>query len=141
MSARVKNWKRIVNVREVQCQAAIGDALAAQRAEAVLQNNAERLRRLCETVHQSDHCRLGADLHAQLELGQRLVQADREISDALSQARQKLAQAERQRTAAYIDREASTKLFEKLRKHIADTAQLKFAQQPQKRARKKGAAA
>ena len=46
-------------------------------------------------------------------LAQRLIRADGEINVALGRARQALAQAERQRTAAYIDRETTSKLLDR----------------------------
>ena len=138
MSAKLKSLSRISRVRALQCQAAIGDTIAAQRAEATLNNNAERLRSLAESAHQSSHCRNGADLHAQLELGQRLLHAGGELANALDRARQNVAKAERQRTAAYIDRETSARHFERSRALNEQRAEFKASQLPLKNKKRKG---
>ncbi|MEZ5709271.1 MAG: hypothetical protein R3E02_07795 [Blastomonas sp.] len=130
MSARLKSWKRVLAVRETQCRIAIGDAVNAQRAEATLEHNAARLKKLQQAAYQTDDCASGSALHAQLELGQRLLQANNEIDNALTRARQNLARAERQRTAAYIERETTGKLLDRTRMDISETAERKAAAMP-----------
>jgi hypothetical protein len=133
MSLKPKSWKRVHAVREAQVKLAIGAAAAAQRNEATLVNNAERLKRLRDNAFDAGHCENGASLHAQLELAQRLIRADGEINVALGRARQHLAQAERQRTAAYIDRETTSKLLGRAIAAADETAERKAARLPLKR--------
>ena len=130
MSNKLKSWKRILAVRQVQCQIAIGEAAAAQRTENNLLNNMQRLRSLRISTHQPENCGNGSALHAQMELGQRLENANGEIAAALDRARQSLAHAERQRTAAYIDRETTDKLLARTKKRESYAEVLKAASQP-----------
>lgn len=133
MSLKPKSWKRVHAVREAQVKLAIGAAATAMRNEANLVNNAERLKVLRDGAFNAASCQTGAALHSQLELGQRLVRADGEISAALTRARQHLAQVERQRTAAYIDRETTSKLLGRALAHADDAAERKAAQMPIRR--------
>jgi hypothetical protein len=133
MSLKPKSWRRVHAVREAQVKLAIGAASHAQRNEATLQNNAERLKKLRDGAFEAAHCRTGGDLHAQLELAQRLIRADGEISAALVRARQHLAQVERQRTAAYIERETTSRLLDRAIALADDTAERKAARLPIRR--------
>lgn len=130
MSLKPKSWRRVHAVRDAQVKLAIGVAAHATRNEATLMNNAERLKRLRDGAFAADHCATGAALHAQLELAQRLIHADSEINAALLRARQHLAQVERQRTAAYIDRETTSKLLDRAVANADDAAQRKAARLP-----------
>jgi len=141
MSAKLKSWRRILAVRKAQCQIAIGQAAAAQRNENNLLNNMHRLRSLRINMHQPENCADGGALHAQMELGQRLVHADSEIVAALDRARQSLAHAERQRTAAYIDRETTDRLLDRLKLRDQSAEALKSASQPRFRKKMKDATA
>jgi hypothetical protein len=133
MSLKPKSWKRVHAVRDAQVKLAIGVAAAAMRNEATLVNNAARLKKLRDTAFEADHCQTGAALQAQLELAQRLIRADGEINTALARARQHLAQVERQRTAAYIDRETTSKLLGRAIAHADETAERKAARLPLRR--------
>jgi hypothetical protein len=141
MSAKLKSWRRILAVRKAQCQIAIGQAADAQRNENNLLNNMQRLRSLQIHTHQPENCADGGALHAQMELGQRLVQADSEISAALDRARQSLAHAERQRTAAYIERETTDRLLDRIKERAQSAEELKAASQPRFRKKTKDKAA
>lgn len=138
MSLKPKSWKRVHAVRDAQVKLAIGVAATAMRNEATLMNNAERLKKLREGAFEAGHCGSGAALHAQLELAQRLIRADGEINAALARARQHLAQVERQRTAAYIDRETTSRLLDRAIAHADDTAERKAARLPIRRRNRKG---
>jgi hypothetical protein len=138
MSLKPKSWKRVHAVRDAQVKLAIGVAATAMRNEATLMNNAERLKKLREGAFEAGHCGSGGALHAQLELAQRLIRADGEINAALVRARQHLAQVERQRTAAYIDRETTSKLLDRAIAHADDTAERKAARLPIRRKIRKG---
>ncbi|MDM7955982.1 hypothetical protein [Blastomonas sp.] len=137
MSLKPKSWRRVHAVRDAQVKLAIGAATTAMRNEATLMNNAERLKKLRDGAFEAGHCGNGAALHAQLELAQRLIRADGEINAALLRARQHLAQVERQRTAAYIDRETTSKLLDRAIAHADDTADRKAARLPIRRRLKK----
>ncbi|MDM7967852.1 hypothetical protein [Blastomonas fulva] len=137
MSLKPKSWRRVHAVRDAQVKLAIGVAANAMRNEATLMNNAERLKKLRDGAFEAAHCQNGAALHAQLELAQRLIRADGEINAALVRARQHLAQVERQRTAAYIDRETTSKLLDRAIAHADDTADRKAARLPIRRRLKK----
>jgi len=138
MSGKLKTWRRVRDVRETQCQLAISAAMAAQQAEATLEHNAQRLKRLRQHAGDTSHCATGAALHAQLELGQRLMRADDEIAAALERARQHLAHTERQRAAAYIERETSGKLLGRALDTQAEIERRKLAATPLARRRKRG---
>lgn len=138
MSLKPKSWRRVHAVRDAQVKLAIGVAANAMRNEATLMNNAERLKTLRDGAFEAAHCQNGAALHAQLELAQRLIRADGEINAALLRARQHLAQVERQRTAAYIDRETTSKLLDRAIAHADDTADRKAARLPIRRINRKG---
>lgn len=133
MSIKPKSWKRVHAVRDAQVKLAIGVAATAMRNEATLINNSERLKALRDGAFDAGHCHNGGALHAQLELAQRLMRADGEINAALVRARQHLAQVERQRTAAYIDRETTSKLLDRAIAHADDTAERKAARMPIRR--------
>lgn len=133
MSIKPKSWKRVHAVREAQVKLAMGAAATAMRNEATLVNNAERLKVLRDSAFNAARCDTGGALHAQLELAQRLVRADGEISAALVRARQHLAQVERQRTAAYIDRETTSKLLDRALAHADDAAERKASRMPIRR--------
>ncbi len=133
MSLKPKSWKRVHAVRDAQVKLAIGAAAVAMRNEASLVNNAERLKKLRDNAFDAGHCQSGASLHSQLELAQRLVRADGEINTALARARQHLAQVERQRTAAYIDRETTSKLLNRAIAQAEETAERKAARLPLRR--------
>ncbi|WP_373488503.1 hypothetical protein [Blastomonas sp.] len=137
MSIKPKSWRRVHAVREAQVKLAIGEAAQAMRSEATLMSNAERLKQLRDGAFDAGHCASGASLHAQLELGQRLMRADGEISAALVRARQHLAKAERQRTAAYIERETTTKLLDRALAQGAADADRKAARLPIRRKKAK----
>lgn len=139
MSLKPKSWRRVHAVRDAQVKLAIGAAATAMRNEATLVNNAERLKKLRDGAFEAAHCQSGAALHAQLELAQRLIRADGEINAALMRARQHLAQVERQRTAAYIDRETTSKLLDRAVAHADDTAERKAARLPIRRKSRKEA--
>lgn len=138
MSMNPKSWKRVHAVRDAQVKLAIGVAATAMRNEATLMNNSERLQRLRDGAFDAAHCGSGAALHAQLEMAQRLIKADGEINAALLRARQHLAQVERQRTAAYIDRETTSKLLDRAIAHADDAADRKAARLPIRRKSRKG---
>ncbi len=139
MSMKPKSWRRVHAVRDAQVKLAIGVAANAMRNEATLMNNADRLKALRDGAFEAAHCNTGAALHSQLELAQRLIRADGEINAALVRARQHLAQVERQRTAAYIDRETTSKLLDRAIAHADDTADRKAARLPIRRRLKKEA--
>lgn len=139
MSLKPKSWRRVHAVRDAQVKLAIGVATTAMRNEATLVNNAERLKKLRDGAFEAAHCSNGAALHAQLELAQRLIRADGEINAALLRARQHLAQVERQRTAAYIDRETTSKLLDRAMADADETADRKAARLPIRRRMKKEA--
>lgn len=138
MSLKPKSWKRVHAVRDAQVKLAIGVAATAMRNEATLMNNSERLKKLREGAFEAAHCDNGGALHAQLELAQRLIRADGEINAALVRARQHLAQVERQRTAAYIDRETTSKLLDRAIAHAGNAADRKAARMPIARRNRKG---
>jgi hypothetical protein len=133
VSIKPKSWKRVHAVRDAQVKLAIGAAATAMRNEATLVNNSQRLKALRDGAFDAGHCQNGGALHAQLELAQRLMRADGEINVALARARQHLAQVERQRTAAYIDRETTSKLLHRAIANADDTAERKAARMPIRR--------
>jgi hypothetical protein len=137
MSLKPKSWRRVHAVRDAQVKLAIGAAASAMRNEATLVNNSERLKKLRDGAFEAAHCQNGAALHAQLELAQRLMRADGEINAALVRARQHLAQVERQRTAAYIDRETTSKLLDRAIATADDAAERKATRLPIRRKTKK----
>lgn len=131
MNTKSASRRRILNVREMQMQLAINEAAQAQHHEQELQTNAERLRRLCAATYETAKCDIGSDLSSQLELGQRLMRAENSLKTALETARQKLAEAERQRLAARIDREAAQKLRAKADHEAVQSEERKQSMMPQ----------
>ncbi|MEM1132568.1 MAG: hypothetical protein AAGH53_06515 [Pseudomonadota bacterium] len=136
MNRRRASRKRILQVREMQMQLAIGNAAEAQHHENELKANRDRLRQLCAQTYETQQCDMGRNLHAQMELGQRLLRAEEALEKALSDARQKLAEAERQRTAARIDREAAQKLMAQAERESEDEETRKQAMMPRAKATK-----
>ena len=81
-------------------------------------------------------CREGRSLHAQLELVDRLCQADDSMAGAIEQARQKTAQMERQRIAAYQKREMADRLVGRAANDLATEQDRKLSEQPRAKPRK-----
>ncbi|MEO1045866.1 MAG: hypothetical protein AAFX04_10535 [Pseudomonadota bacterium] len=133
MTGRRASRKRILDVREKQMRVAMGHAAVAQHHEAELTSNRDRLRLLCASTYETLDCDTGHSLHAQMELGQRLLRAEDALHTALDTARQKLAEAERQRTAARVDREAAQKLMAKAERESEDAEIRKQAMMPRHR--------
>lgn len=130
MTQKRTSRQRILQVREKQMRVAIGHAAEAQHHKAELKNNRDRLRALCASTYETLECDTGRAIHAQMELGQRLLRAEDALENALHGARQKLAEAERQRTAARVDREAAQKLMVKARRESEDDEVRKLAMLP-----------
>lgn len=136
MNQRRASRRRILDVREKQMRLAIGHAAEAQHHENQLQINRDRLRTLCAATYETQECDMGRNLHSQMELGQRLLRAEDALQTALASARQKLAEAERQRTAARVDREAAQKLMIKADRESEDAEIRKQSMMPQPRSPK-----
>jgi hypothetical protein len=132
MTRKSASRQRILKVREMQMQLAINQASQAQHHEQEIKTNSERLRQLCMATYETAKCNISSDLSSQLELAQRLMRAESSLKTALENARQKLAEAERQRLAARIDREAAEKLRAKADHEEQQGAERKQSMMPQR---------
>ena len=137
MTKMLDSRRRILSMRETQLRIATGDSAAARGSEANLEQKRHQLKALAVHMHQAgQECREGRSLHAQLELVDRLLRAEDSIDSAIGQARQKTAQMERQRVAAYQKREMADLLTDRAAASVEAEIERKIAQQPRARPRR-----
>ncbi|MDE0933239.1 MAG: hypothetical protein OSA47_06490 [Novosphingopyxis baekryungensis] len=137
MKKILKSRQRILGMRETQLRIATGDSAAARGNESSLEQKRTQLKALAVHMHKAGaQCREGRSLHAQLELVDRLCQADDSMAGAIEQARQKTAQMERQRIAAYQKREMADRLVGRAANDLATEQDRKLSEQPRAKPRK-----
>lgn len=114
MKAAVRERRRILAMRQTQLRIATGESSAARGVEENLELKRRQLNSLATTMHDAGRsCEMGRALHAQMELAQRLRDASDSMTGAIESARQRTAEAERQRLAAFQERERADRLADK----------------------------
>ena len=137
MRKMLASRRRMLDMRETQLRIATGDSAAAHGSEASLEQKREQLKALALHMHKAgERCREGRTLHSQLELVDRLRRAEDSMDGAIDQARQKTAQMERQRIAAYRKREMADQLVERAAATVDAQTERKIGEQPPARPRR-----
>ena len=137
MTKMLSSRRRILGMRETQLRIATGDSAAARGNETSLEEKRQQLKALALHMHRAgSECREGRSLHAQLELVHRLRCAEDGMGSAIGQARQRTAQMERQRLAAYRKREMADRLVDRAAASAEAETERKIAQQPRALPRK-----
>ncbi|GFZ96282.1 MAG: hypothetical protein COW16_13450 [Sphingomonadales bacterium CG12_big_fil_rev_8_21_14_0_65_65_10] len=136
MRKALNDKRRILAMRNTQLSIATGEISSARHAEDSLEEKRRKLQELAITMHAAGtQCSTGRTLHAQMELAQRLRSASESMVGAIDHARQRTAQAERQRIAAYQDREIADRLTDRAARELDQHLDRKIASQPQHRRR------
>ncbi len=137
MRKLLSSRQRILGMRETQLRIATGDSAAARGTETDLERKRMHLKSLAVTLYEAGSaCREGRALHAQLELVDRLRRAEGGLDGAIDQARQKTAQMERQRIAAYRKREMADKLVVRAATGVEEALDRKLGNEPRARPRR-----
>jgi len=113
MKRQLATHKRILKVRETLRRVAIGRAMDARGQLEGLEQRSSQLSKLRLTMFENMNCAEGHLLAARMELGHRLIGADNQVSLAVVDARQAVAEKDRQTIAAHIERDAMRKLIER----------------------------
>ena len=139
MRKALNDRRRILAMRNTQLSIATGESSSARHAEDNLEDKRRKLQELAINMHAAGTlCSTGRSLHAQMELAQRLRVAGESMVGAIDHARQRTAQAERQRIAAYQDREIAGRLTDRAARELEDDMDRRAASQPQHRRRTLG---
>ncbi len=137
MRKMLASRRRILGMRDTQLRIATGDSAVARGHEATLEHRRHQLKSLAVNLHEAGSaCRMGRALHAQLELVARLRHADDGMDAVIDEARQKTAQMERQRVAAYQKREIADRLTSRAAANIEIENDRKIGNQPRAQRRK-----
>lgn len=136
MRKALNDKRRILAMRNTQLSIATGESSSARHAEGSLEDKRRKLQELAINMHAAGTlCSTGRSLHAQMELAQRLRAAGESMVGAIDHARQRTAQAERQRIAVYQDREIADRLTDRAARALDVELDRKAASQPQHRRR------
>jgi Sec-independent protein translocase protein TatA len=136
MRKALDDRRRILAMRNTQLSIATGESSSARHAEDSLEDKQRKLQELAINMHAAGTLSsTGRSLHAQMELAQRLRTAGESMVGAIDNARQRTAQAERQRIAAYQDREIADRLTDRAARELEHVLERKAASQPQHRRR------
>lgn len=105
MKRKLNTPRRILKVRETLRRVAIGRATEAQSRLHSLEQKSDHLSSLRATMFDNEDCSAAQSLAARMELGHRLIGAGDQVSRAVVDARQSVAEQDRQRIAAHLDRD------------------------------------
>ena len=125
MKRRLAKMKRILSVRDTQMKLSEHELAMAGQRYRMLEENAERIRRLQSATRTGTEEQQADMLSAGMELFGRLMQAESNMAVSISEAKESLAGAERQNLAAKANFESTEKLFETQRKHASKAATFK----------------
>lgn len=127
MKQQLATQKRILKVRETLRRVAIGRAMDAQSELETLEIRSSQLVELRKAIFNNLDCGEGQSLAARMELGHRLVGADDQMSLAVTNARQAVADKDRQRVAAHVERDAMRHLVQRKAAAMAKLKDQKIA--------------
>jgi len=127
MKQQLATQRRILKVRETLRRVAIGRAMDAQSQLENLETRSDQLVELRKAIFDNLDCDEGQSLAARMELGHRLVGADDQMSLAVANARQAVADKDRQRVAAHVERDAMRNLVERKTAAMTKMKDMKIA--------------
>lgn len=113
MSGLIASRKRLLRVRHVQHNQAVGALIRARDEVSQIADNATRIARVREELFAGDDLTHGALLAARRELASRLERAGRQLDGALYDAERRADQRDAERIHANRDREIAERLKDK----------------------------
>lgn len=113
MSRLITSRKRLLRVRDVQHNQAVGALMQARDEASQIEDNARRIAKVREELFGAEGITNGAILASRRELGVRLERAGRQLDGALYDANRRIDQRDAERIVADRDREIAERLKDK----------------------------